>query len=252
MLSRADMDVPILYQDESIVVVDKPAGLIVHSDGRTVEPSVAEWMLSAYPEAATVGESWTSPQGEVISRPGIVHRLDRETSGVMILAKTQEAYELLKKQFQERTTEKMYRAFVYGHPAEEQGVVEAEIVRIRSTPPRWGVAREGESKMHRAAVTAWKVLMRGADSATGEKVAYLDVAPKTGRTHQIRVHLKYLNHPVVCDPLYAKGRPPLFGFSRTALHAFSITITLPSSERRMFEAPLPTDFSEAIARLSGV
>lgn len=241
------MELPILYEDKEIVVINKPAGLIVHGDGRTQEPSVADWMLEHYPTSAEVGEPWTSPQGEVIPRPGIVHRLDRSTSGVLILAKTQEAHAFLKKQFQDRSTEKTYRAFVYGHPAKDAGVIEAEIVRIRAVPPRWGVAREGESRTHRAAVTAWKVLSRGTDPDAKEKVAHLELSPKTGRTHQIRVHLKYLNHPVICDPLYAKGRPCLLGFSRTALHALSLAVTLPSGERRLFEAPLPEDFNRAFA-----
>lgn len=240
----------IIYEDDDVLVIDKPAGLIVHSDGRTEEHSVAAWVLEHYPALAHVGESWTSPQGEVVPRPGIVHRLDRGTSGVMILAKTQEAYIFLKQQFQDRSTEKRYRALVYGHPARDQGTIEAEIVRIRSVPPRWGVARDGEGKKHRAAVTGWQVLSRSEDSETGEKVGYLEVSPKTGRTHQIRVHLKSLNHPVVCDPLYAKGRPCLLGFVRPALHAFSLSIDLPSGERRAFEAPLPDDFVSALARLS--
>ena len=245
------MELPILYEDDNLVVINKPAGLIVHSDGRTQEPSVAAWALARYPELRDVGEPWTSPQGETILRPGIVHRLDRGTSGVMILAKTSEAYKFLKEQFGDRSTEKSYRTLVYGHPAQDEGVIEAEIVRIRSMPPRWGVAREGEGRTHRAAITEWRVLSRGADLATGEKVSYLEARPKTGRTHQIRVHFKHLGHPVVCDPLYAKGRPCLFGFGRPALHAFSLSITLPSGERRTFEAPLPDDFKSALAHFAG-
>lgn len=241
------MELPILYEDADVVVIAKPAGLITHSDGRTREPSVAEWALARYPELQDVGEPWTSPQGEVILRPGIVHRLDRGTSGAMILAKTNEAHAFLKKQFGDRSTEKRYRALVYGHPVEDTGVIEAEIVRIRSVPPRWGVAHAGESRKHRAAVTRWRVLARGADPALGEKAAYLEARPETGRTHQIRVHLKHLGHPVICDPLYAKGRPCLFGFTRPALHAFSLSITLPSGERRTFEAPLPDDLKSALA-----
>jgi 23S rRNA pseudouridine1911/1915/1917 synthase len=243
------MEPAILYEDDDVLVIDKPAGLIVHSDGRTEEPSVAAWVLRTYPALAGVGEPWMSPQGEVVPRPGIVHRLDRGTSGAMILAKTEEAYTFLKQQFQDRTTEKRYRALVYGHPAKDAGVIEAEIVRIRSTPPRWGVAREGEGKKQRAAVTEWKVLSRSADPETGEKVALLEALPKTGRTHQIRVHFKYLNHPVVCDPLYATGRPCLLGFARPALHAFALAITLPSGARRVFEAPLPADFTAALAKM---
>lgn len=245
------MEPAILYEDERVVVIDKPAGLIVHSDGRTEEPSVVEWALACYPKLAEVGEPWTSPQGAVILRPGIVHRLDRDTSGVLILAKTQEAHSLLKQQFQGRTVEKVYRAFVYGHTEAERGIIEAEIVRLRATPPRWGVAREDEERRHRAAITEWRTLLRSVDPATHDKVTYLELKPKTGRTHQIRVHLKHINHPVVSDPLYAKGRPHLLGFSRTALHSFSLTLDLPSGRRRTFTAPLPHDFMHALETLSG-
>lgn len=243
------MEVSIVYEDADVLVLNKPAGLIVHSDGRTKESSVAAWVLAHYPALADVGEPWESPQGERVSRPGIVHRLDRDTSGVMILAKTQEAYVFLKEQFQNRTTEKTYRAFVYGHPREDAGTIEAEIVRIRAVPPRWGVARAGEEKKHRAAVTDWRVLMRATDRETGEKVALMEARPKTGRTHQIRVHFKHVGHPVVCDKLYAKGKPCLLGFARQALHASTLSINLPSGELRTFEAPLPDDFVEASALL---
>jgi 23S rRNA pseudouridine1911/1915/1917 synthase len=243
------MEPGVLYEDNDVLVLHKPAGLIVHSDGRTEEHSVAAWVLQKYPDLKDVGEPWTSPQGEVVPRPGIVHRLDRDTSGVMILAKTPEAYTYLKEQFQNRTTEKTYRAFVYGHPSQESGVIEAEIVRVRAVPPRWGVARTGEEKKHRAAITHWNVLKRGVDPKTEEKVSYMEVEPKTGRTHQIRVHLKHINHPVVCDRLYASGRPVVLGFSRQALHAFSLSIELPSGVRHSFEAPLPLDFTEALAHL---
>jgi len=126
------MEPNVLYEDDDVVVIDKPAGLIVHSDGRTEEPSVAEWAARAYPAMTDVGESWTSPQGEVVPRPGIVHRLDRSTSGVMVLAKTAEAHAFLKAEFQDRRAKKEYRAFVYGRPRESRGTIEAEIVRIRS------------------------------------------------------------------------------------------------------------------------
>ena len=244
------MDIPILYEDADVVVINKPAGLIMHSDGRTLEPSVAEWMLAKYPQSKGVGEPWTSPQGATVERPGIVHRLDRGTSGVVILAKTPEAYAFLKEQFQNRTAKKAYRALVYGQPAEQMGTIEAEIVRIRATPPRWGVAREGEERKHRAAITEWRVLARGVERESGEKVAYLEARPQTGRTHQIRVHLKYLGFPVIGDPLYAKGRPGLFGFTRPALHAYSLTLALPSGAHRTFEAPLPEDFEKALASLA--
>jgi len=131
-------------------------------------------------------------------------------------------------------------------------------VRIRSAPPRWGVARTGEEKKHRAAITEWRVLSRGkaildvGHQVLREKVSYVELCPKTGRTHQLRVHLKHAGHPVVCDHLYAQGRPCLLGFTRPALHAFRLKIMLLSGEEREFEAPLPPDFVEAENRLSNI
>lgn len=234
----------VIYEDADVLVINKPAGLIVHSDGRTEEDSVAEWAVEKYPEMKGVGEPWVSPQGETIDRPGIVHRLDRTTSGVLILAKTQVAYAFLKEQFQARTTEKEYRALVYGHPKEDSGRIEYEIVRVKSIPPRWGIAK-GDVNKKRSAVTDWKVLKRGTEPETGEKVSLLSVSPKTGRTHQIRVHLKAINHSIVADHLYAPKGAQLFGLTRPALHAFRLTITLPSGEKRSFEAPMPEDMNRA-------
>ena len=231
------METTIIYEDAAVVVIDKPAVLSVHSDGRTSEPSVADWILEKYPETKEVGEPWTSPQGEIIDRPGIVHRLDRTTSGVMVIAKTAEAHAFLKQQFQSREVEKEYRAFVYGNPKEDGGVIEAEIRRTRTTPPRWTAEPGGQKK--RVAVTEWKVIKRG------EAASEIAVFPKTGRTHQIRVHLKSIHHEIVCDPLYAPTRPCLLGFTRPALHAYRLTLTVPSRARRTFEAPLPDDFKVA-------
>jgi len=242
---NASMPLSIIFESDALVVVNKPAGLIVHSDGRTKEPSLVEWVLERYPAMRDVGEPWISPQGESIARPGIVHRLDRTTSGVMILAKSSEAYIFLKEQFQSRAAKKEYRAFVYGHPKEDKGIIEAEIVRIRSAPPRWGVKRNGEEKKHRAAITEWCVLRRGTDPETGESLSYMTLSPKTGRTHQLRVHLKHIGNPVICDPLYAAGKPCLLGFSRPALHAHRLALTLPSGTHGAFEAPLPDDFLRA-------
>lgn len=242
------MSPTIVFEDEDVLVINKPAGLIVHSDGRTAEPSVADWVVSHYPNMAGVGEPWMSPQGEVIDRPGIVHRLDRTTSGVMIIAKTQAAYEFLKAQFQDRTTEKVYRAFVYGSPKKDAGTIEAEIARVRSTPPRWSATLKGVVNKKRAAVTDWRVLKRGV-TPDGEPVSVIEARPKTGRTHQIRVHLKALGYPIICDPLYAPTKRCLLGLGRVALHAAELTINLPSGERRTFVAPVPEDMAAAEAAL---
>lgn len=238
----------IVYEDEDVLVINKPAGLIVHSDGRTIEPSVAEWIISLYPEMKGVGEPWTSPQGQIIDRPGIVHRLDRTTSGVMILAKHQAAHTFLKQQFQARTTEKVYGALVYGHNKEDEGVIEAEIGRSRQHPRRWS-AQFGKKGNLRAAITEWKVLKRGVDPESQEKVMHMEVRPKTGRTHQIRVHFKAIHHPIICDHLYAEGKPCILGFARPALHARELSIDTPDGQRRTFKASGPPDFEHALAAL---
>ena len=239
-----NMEIPILFEDHDVVVVDKPAGLIVHYDGRNKEPSVAEWMLGSYPEAKDVGEPWTSPQGEVVPRPGIVHRLDRSTSGALILVKNNEAHACIKRQFQARSIMKRYVAFVYGHPKENRGTIEAEIGRTKTPPRRWS-AQFGKQGNLRAAITNWRVVSRHEDPLTKELVTYLEVFPKTGRTHQIRVHLKALHHPILCDHIYAPKKPCLLGFKRPALHAASISFKLPSGTVLEVEAPLPPDFKRA-------
>lgn len=232
----------ILYEDSDVLVINKPAGLIVHSDGRTKEPSVVEWILEKYPALKDVGEPWTSPQGEIVPRPGIVHRLDRTTSGVIVIAKTKEAHAFLKQQFQGRTIEKVYDAIVYGHPKEDSGVIEMEIGRTKTDPRKWS-AQYGKKGKLRAAITEWNVLARGIDPETGEKITHIEARPKTGRTHQIRVHLKAIHHPIVCDHLYAEGKVCLLGFTRPALHARSLTLTLLSGDIKTFTAPTPLEFS---------
>jgi len=242
------MDIPIIYEDNDVVVINKPAGLIVHFDGRNIEPSVVDWVLEKYPETAGVGEDWKSPQGEVVPRPGIVHRLDRTTSGVMVLVKSQTAHAFVKQQFQSRTIEKKYAALVYGHPKADKGIIDMEIGRTKKKPRKW-TSLPGKSGTLRSAVTEWLVRERKVDPETGENVSYISASPKTGRTHQIRVHLKAIHHPIVCDHIYAPKRPCILGFERPALHAQAIILDLPNGERRMFEAPLPDDFTNALLKL---
>lgn len=234
------MPVPrIIAVEDSFIVIDKPAGLICHRDGRTREPSVAEWVADTYPEMREVGDAWVSPQGEVIPVSGLVHRLDRTTSGVVVAARTQAAYEYLKGEFKARRVEKEYRAFAYGHVTAEHGRIVAEIVRSSTPPKRWS-ARSCADHNPRAAITEWRVLARGAD--IGTPFSYLSLAPKTGRTHQIRVHCAHMGHPIVADHLYAPEYPRILGFTRPALHAYAIAFTREDGTRAAFEAPLPEDF----------
>ncbi|MCW9054829.1 MAG: RluA family pseudouridine synthase [Candidatus Pacebacteria bacterium] len=245
------MEIPILYEDNDLVAINKPAGLIVHFDGRNEEPSIVDWLLERYPEAAGVGEDGVSPQGVHIPRSGIVHRLDRTTSGVMIVVKTQEAHTFIKKQFQERTMDKRYAALVYGHPKADRGVIDMEIGRTKKKPRKWS-AQPGKSGTLRSAITEWRVIDRLLDSETGEPVTYLTASPKTGRTHQIRVHLKAIHHPIVCDHIYAPKKVCIGGLERPALHARSISFNLLNGERKTIEAPLPEDFERVLKNLRNI
>lgn len=235
------MEIPILYEDKNIVAVNKPAGLVVHSDGRTKEPTLVDWILEKYPELKTVGEPLTLSSGEVVYRPGIVHRLDRETSGVILIAKNQETFEKLKSQFQERETEKIYNTFVWGEFKDKEGMIDRPIGKSRKDFRLWSAQRMAKGEM-RDALTEYKVL------AQKDDMAFLEVTPRTGRTHQIRVHMKAINHPVLCDRLYGPKRPKALGFDRLALHARSIEFTDTKGEKIKVEAPYPEDFKQAIAQ----
>lgn len=231
----------ILAETEDVLVLDKPAGLIVHSDGRTHEPTLTDWLLAKFPALADVGEPWISPQGERVPLPGIVHRLDRTTSGVLLVAKTPEMYTYLKNEFKERRVEKIYRAFVYGHMESREGKIIAEIMRTSEVPRRW-YSRPCDEGDKRAAITGWHLLNHLTDPETGESASYIEIYPHTGRTHQIRVHLASIQHPVIADHLYAADRAPVLGFKRPALHAYRISLTL-RDKREVFTSPLPPDFS---------
>lgn len=219
------MEPTVLFEDDVIVVVDKPAGMIVYPDGKHDYPALSHWLEKKYGEG----------------NYHFVHRIDRETSGVLLVAKTAEAHEFLKQQFQDRETKKIYRAFVYGALKEERGIIEKPIGSGRGgRGPRSATRPHGTM---REAKTAWKRLLNGAGAA------YIEAYPETGRTHQIRVHCAAIQHPIVADPLYGPKRPSLLGFKRLALHARALTIAHPSGKEMTFEAPLPPDFVAAEAQL---
>lgn len=239
----------IIALEDSFIAIDKPAGLICHSDGRTHEPSLAEWLAETHPEVRTVGEPWVSPQGEMILLAGLVHRLDRTTSGVVIAARTQHFWDYLRGEFRARRVEKEYRAFVHGHVEGEEGRIVAEIVRTNTIPKRWA-ARACDEQYPRAAITDWRVLARGS-TPQGELFSVLAIVPRTGRTHQIRVHLASIGHPLVADHRYAPERAPILGFARPALHAHRIAFSREDSSRVSCEASLPEDFVRALAGVAG-
>ncbi len=259
------MKIKILYEDKNLLVLDKPAGMAVHSDGRNEEKkkkesTVADFVIEHDKKIAKVGEPMSVEYGGKkidILRPGIVHRLDRETSGVLIVARNQKTYEFLKEQFQNHKIQKVYRAFVYGYVSDPKaslatggrGVINVAIGRSPNDIRMWTAGR-GAREPVREAITEYKVLDRFTDSKTKKNMvehqfSYVEVYPKTGRTHQIRVHMRYINHPVVSDPLYRGTKDYSLGFKRLALHAKSITFTTLNGEKVTVEAPLPADFKKA-------
>ncbi len=247
-VAESNMNVPILYEDEEVVVIDKPVGLVVHSDGRTKEYTLVDWVHEHYPEVADehVGESIVLTSGETIEKPGIVHRIDRETSGVLIIAKTQESFLSLKVQFQTRTIKKNYKTIAHGFFKDTEGVIDKPIGRSTSDFRKWS-AEYGARGELRPSVTEFKVL--GSGEVDGVKFSYLDVFPHTGRTHQIRVHLKAVGHAILGDKLYAPKATLALGLERVALHASSIVFSNLKGEEIMVESPLPEDLRRAVAKL---
>ncbi|MDQ5883126.1 MAG: rRNA synthase [Patescibacteria group bacterium] len=237
-----------IYEDENVLVLNKPAGLVVHDDGKErkdKEKTLCDLVLEEYPEMENVGEPLDTGK-DFIKRPGIVHRLDKETTGVIILAKNQDTFYFLKEQFQDRKTIKVYNTVVWGNIKNDKGIVDAPIGRNGKDFRQWSATRGARGQM-REAVTEYKVLSRFEED--GEKFVFLEVRPKTGRTHQIRVHMKYLNNPIVGDTLYAENRPYVLGFERVALHARSLTIEIPEKGTKTFEAPFPDDFMELMTKI---
>jgi 23S rRNA pseudouridine1911/1915/1917 synthase len=235
------MEIETVYEDDVLLVVNKPAGIAVHEDGRTDTPVLTDWVRTIHPEMIGVGETMRLQNGTEIDRPGVVHRLDRETSGVLVLAKTQEAFVCLKEQFQKRTMQKEYRAFVWGELKESHGTVDRPIGRSRKDFRLWSAGKDAGGTM-RAATTRWTLL------AIQDGFSYVALEPKTGRTHQLRVHMKAIGHPIVCDTRYAPKRKPALGFTRLALHAYTLTLTHPNGTRLVLEAPLPDDFVRVVGR----
>lgn len=239
-----DLNPTIIYENEDVLVVNKPSGLVVHADGKSQEYTLTDWIISRYPEMKGVGEPLIIRKGNqeiTIDRPGIVHRLDKETSGVLIIAKTGDAHAFLKEQFQNRKAHKIYLAVVWGNFKEDSGTIDAPIGKSRNDFRQWQAGGNPRGLL-RDAHTDFRVLKRIQEN--GEHFCLCEVAPKTGRTHQIRVHMKYKGHPLVGDTLYAKNRPFALGFSRLALHAFKLSIELPSGEKREFVAPMPEEFEK--------
>ncbi len=241
------MNLPILYEDADVVAVAKPAGLITHADGRTEEETAEDWFTETYPETAEFVLHVPTEGALPERRVGYVHRLDRDTSGVLVFAKNPEAYTFLRKAFHDRDVQKTYLAFTYGAPKEKQGVIDFDIGRSRKDFRLRSAQPKAKGRM-REALTRYEVLgeVRGL-SADRQEYALMKVSPETGRTHQIRVHLKAIHHPIIGDTLYAPKQKLALGISRLGLHALKIDLPLPSGGRKEIIAPIPPDLAPALA-----
>lgn len=231
MNTPVPLSIPILYEDRDVVVINKPPGISAHQERGPMIPTVAGWFAARYPASASVGEAF---------RPGIVHRLDKDTSGVMILARTPDALEFLQQQFKQHRVKKEYLALVFHVPGEAEGRITRPLARSVRNPMRRTVDPKG-----REAITEWKK-----EKKLTDKFALLRVFPLTGRPHQIRTHLHWLGFPIVGDSLYTfrRQRPPV-GARRQMLHAEKLTVDLPLLGRRTFVAPLPEDMRKVIELL---
>jgi 23S rRNA pseudouridine1911/1915/1917 synthase len=203
---------------------------------------VIDWLSKKYPELEGVGGEVEVQHGEPVKRWGVVHRIDRETSGVLVVAKNQSAFDDLQMKFQNRQVKKIYHAFVYGRVTVDHQVIDAPIGRSKTDFRRWTVGSDTRGAT-RDAVTEYRVVHK-TDEAT-----FVEVMPRTGRTHQIRVHLRSVGHPVVCDPVYAPLRKGVLGFERLALHAQSISFDDLSGGSVSVTAPYPADFVKAMETL---
>ncbi len=236
----------ILFENDDLLVINKPAGLVVHPDGKREGETLVDWILEIHPKITGIGEPLVMEyKGEqiTIDRPGIVHRLDRETSGAMIIAKNQNAYEFLKKQFQECSIQKEYLAIVSGW-TDDRGTINTPIGRHPKDIRVWTTGRGVRGNI-RPAVTRYIALKKFADT-DGNKYTLVQLFPETGRTHQLRVHMKSIQRPIIGDGLYAPNTLGQLGFNRVALHAQRITFVDLQNKKHTVEAPIPGDFARYV------
>jgi 23S rRNA pseudouridine1911/1915/1917 synthase len=218
------IDIPILYEDDDCLVINKPSGLLTHSKGAfNPEPTVATFLFARLNLATRLNLA-------SVGREGIVHRLDRGTSGVMVCAKTPQALAWLQKQFSSRKVKKTYVAVISGTLTQPTAVIDMPIERNPKKPQTFRVGSNGKP-----AITNYEVI------GTSEKYSLVRLQPQTGRTHQLRVHLRKLGHPIIGDTIYG-GEPA----QRLLLHAQTLEFTLPNHERKVFEANLPSIFGDYV------
>ncbi len=222
-LQPENIPLDIIFENDDVIVVNKPAGMVVHPAAGHSTGTLVNAALAHAPEMEGIGG---------VQRPGIVHRLDKNTSGIILLAKNDHTHQLLQAQFRDRTVKKIYLALVDGHPPTSTGRIEAAIGRDTTQRKRMRVTPDHKG---RSAISDYQTRKRYKDHS------FLEVHPLTGRTHQIRVHMAFLECPIVGDTVYGRRKPSL-PLKRHFLHAYRLQIQLPGeAEARTFEAPLPVE-----------
>lgn len=234
----------ILLEDSSVLVVDKPSGLVVNRAESVKEPTLQDWLSKQYTVNSTQLET------DFGKRSGIVHRIDKETSGILLVAKTPDAFAELQRQFKEREVEKTYLALVHGKVEPGSGVIKAPVGRLPWNRERFGVLPGGREAETKYKVLSVKYLVRKNHK---DFFSLVEFYPKTGRTHQIRIHAKYLHHALVGDTFYAgrkTSRADRLWCPRLFLHAAKISFTHPvTRERVTVESPLPSDLQKSLKSL---
>ncbi len=249
-MKQSPSDISVLYEDNQLLIINKPPGVVVNRAQTVKGETVQDWAERTVSNLTNCS-NLTNETNDFYRRSGIVHRIDKETSGVLLIAKTPEAFANLQRQFKERLVKKTYLALVHGTLEPSEGEIRAPVGRLPWNRERFGIVPGGKD-----AVTNYVV--RSVISRQVKRYSFVELSPETGRTHQIRIHLKYINHPIVGDYLYAgrkTSRDDRTWAPRVMLHAFALSFFHPDQSARALlpdgrlaiEAPIPDDMDRIIA-----
>jgi 23S rRNA pseudouridine1911/1915/1917 synthase len=231
------MDLKILYEDKNFIAINKPAGILVHPTNISKEKTLVDFLFKKYPEIKKVGDD---PE----NRPGVVHRLDKDTSGIILIARNQKYFDYLKKIFQKHEIKKVYTALVWGKVDPQKGIIDKPI----GIKPGTIKHTVHGGRMVKEAITEYETIRYYEFPHDSEIFSLVKVMPKTGRTHQIRVHFAAIHHSVVGDPLYGKKGNP-FGLNRQFLHAQYLEFNIAENKKVKIEADLPEDLKSILNKL---